>query len=359
MTDAAPPTDSKELTPEAIGGLRLNNRQRWFYNKKALTAAHGSTVDHPLSYDRGGKGKGSKIFSWVTNPALYLDVIHSVHANDSCFYEVIQSHMAAKLYMDIERVMDFDGKKTPFGEWHAAAKTELNEFLKPLYPLIYTLVGIQPQVIVLDSCRLVTVEGVEKAKLSFHVIVTNIMLQNNTEVDNNRERRSLMLAILRQLPPTNNIALDESVYSKFQSFRMPLCHKKGQLNGKLQIDLSLCSHEWAAQDEQQVLLGALITHIESDALIVKSEDICKYPALKSLFDSAPSFVKSKAKGRGAPKGKKAKANAKIAAKAPTQVESKDIMTALHLLLKTTLDKSSQPDVIRSPPIINKKPSDSF
>ena len=267
-------TDSNELTPEAIRQLHFPPDQRWFYNKKALIAAHGGIVDHPLSYDWGG-GKGSKIFSCVANPSLYLDVVHSLDKNARCFYEVIQPHTPAKLYMDIEKEMDFDGKKTPFGEWHAAAKTELNEFLKPLYSLIYTLVGIQPQVIVLDSCRLVTVEGVEKAKLSFHVIVTNVMLQNNTVVDNNRERRDLMLAILRQLPPTNNIALDEKVYGKFQNFRMPLCHKKGQLNGKLKLDLFLCSPEWAAQDEQKVLLGALITHIESDALIVKSEDICK------------------------------------------------------------------------------------
>ena len=341
MADVPVSKGGKELTDEDIKQLHLPSL-RWFYKKKALTAAHGSTVDHPLSFDFG-EGNGTKIFSWVAKPSKYLDVVHSLDAKDRCVYEIIQSHVAAKMYMDIERVMTFDAKTTPFGEWHAAVKTELKEYLKPLYPLINSLVGIEPQIIVLDSCRLVTVYGVEKAKLSFHVIVTNVMFHNNQAEDNNADRRNLMLAILRKLPPTANIELDENVYHNFQNFRMPLCHKKGQLNGKLKLDLDLSSPEWRAQDEQKLLLGALITHVELDALIIKTEDICKYPALQILVDSTQSFTKSKTKARGAPKGK-VKGAAK-ASKAPTQDQVKDIMAALYLLLQTTLDKSSQPEGI--------------
>ena len=282
----------KELSSEKIDELNLPTDIRWFYSKEALFAAHRGTVKHPIAFDyRTKSGKYAKIYGSVSEPWQYLEVIQRLSPEYRCGYEVIQPHIPAKLYIDIENKLDFEctGHEDPtiigkrFQMFRDTAVKELAEYLKPLPQLILDILGKEARIIVLDSCRLI--ESNKIFKMSFHVTVQNIMFQNN-DADSgktvNQQRKAVMLALLKKLPETRNIAPDPAVYSSFQNFRLPHCFKMGQPEGRLQLQPELCS---PGMSEQEMLLGSLITHVASDALIIKN--ISLYPKLAELCPQLP------------------------------------------------------------------------
>ena len=282
----------KELSSKTIKQLNLPTDIRWFSSKNALFAAHGGTVNHPIAFDyRMKSGECAKIFGRVSEPGQYLTVIQSLSPQYRCGYEVIQPHVPAKLYIDIESKLPFEctGHEDPtvigerFQTFHDAALKELAEYLKPLPQLILDIVGTEARIIVLDSCRLM--ESNKTFKMSFHVIVQNIMFQNNNTDSGkkqNQQRQAVMLALLRELPETAHIAPDPKAYSSFQNFRLPHCFKMGQPEGWLKLQPELCS---PGMSEQEMLLGSLITHVASDALIIKN--ISLYPKLAELCPQLP------------------------------------------------------------------------
>ena len=341
--------EGRQLSDDEVITAGLSPALKWYDRRCALFKANSGPTLYTVAFDAGG-GKGSKRFGSVDGPDEYLSLIQSVNPDQRCGYEVVHPNIAAKLYIDLEAELPFTYSKDPtinktnFDAQYAAVVEELTEYLKPLRSLLSDVFGINPNFVVLQSCRLKSKNTV--FKISFHVICTSVMFNNNptSTIPDNSHRKTAMIALINTnvVKPTKNFHPDLKVYSVYQCMRLPLAIKKGEPHGPLTLVPQLCD-SYAMATEQELLLSALLTRVEPGALIVTNA--AEYPKLVELggvvmpAKRKPKSVKRLANGR--------RERSPVSPTPASPNHYSLLLKALQELLWTTCDTSSRVQSVTS------------
>ena len=270
------------LRPEELHQAHLPPGLR-FYSRRNLLYELEPDVAYPMAFDLG-KGK---TFSHVPGPQAYIDVMRSLPLEHRCGYEIVHPQAPCRMYLDIEKEVDYDPETRPFDSLRAEFREDLNELLRAFEARIRDIFGIEPRFIVLEACR--RRKKNTRFKGSFHVIVRNLVFQNNkaptvvlgqpdavSGSNSNKDRCLAMTALFTGLPPTSRHGLlpDPVPYGKFQNFRLPYGIKRGEPEGALLplLDVSHCAGE-----DDAALAAILTAPPEPGALVVR--DTRRFPLL--------------------------------------------------------------------------------
>lgn len=341
--------EGRQLSDDEVIVAGLSPALKWYDRRCALFKANSGPTLYTVAFDAGG-GKGSKRFGSVDGPDEYLSLIQSVNPDQRCGYEVVHPNVPSKIYLDLEAELPFAYSKDPtinktnFDAQYAAVVEELTEYLKPLRLLLSDVFGINPNFVVLQSCRLKSKNTV--FKISFHVICTSVMFNNNptSTIPDNSHRKTAMIALINTnvVKPTKNFHPDLKVYSVYQCMRLPLAIKKGEPHGPLTLVPQLCD-SYAMATEQELLLSALLTRVEPGALIVTNA--AQYPKLVELggvvmpAKRKPKSVKRLANGR--------RERSPVSPTPASPNHYSLLLKALQELLWTTCDTSSRVQSVTS------------
>ena len=348
MPDPGQEYTGRQLTAEECISSFLPSQLQWFDKRQALFDAKGSPTDYTVSFDV--PPKNSKRFSSLNSADEYISLIQSLPPLHRCAYEIVNPRLPCKLYIDTETEVPFhftpdtNANKINFDAQYNAAVEELAQYLQPLRLLLQETFQIQPNFVVLQACRLKSRNSL--LKLSFHVVVSNLLFDNNIKtgtIYENIHRRQAMWALVKPttLKTTQHFKPDDRVYSKWQNFRLPLAIKRSEPHGPLLLVPQLCD-SYSTATEDQLLLSAILTRVEPNSLIITNA--AQYPKLVELGGVILPILKRQRLSTKKGDGRRSPGLSHVPA-SPNHYSQ--LCNALQKLLHTTSDTSSQVTTITS------------